>query len=114
MRRAFIALPLLALAACALPEGAAPRPDRVSLGGTQMAVSFPDGTRCTADVPLTGGTGQLSDCAYPLDWQVAITKRNYLEPILGVAVSPYATVSLTDAAGRTTQFRLPVPARDWR
>lgn len=114
MRPAFVCLLSFALGACALPQGAAPRPERVSLGGTQMAVFFPDGTRCTAEVPLTGGSGSLADCAHPLDWQVSITKRNYLEPLLGAVVSPYASVRLTDNAGRVTFFRLPYHTRSRR
>lgn len=114
MRAAPVLIPLLALAACVLPNQGTPRPERVSLGGTQMAVSFPDGTRCTAEVPLTGGSGSLSDCAHPLDWQVTITKRNYLEPLFGALVSPYASVRLTDASGRVTFFRLPYHTRPRR
>lgn len=114
MRPALICLLSLVLCACALPPGGEPRPERVSLGGTRMTVSFADGTRCLAEVPLTGGSGQLSDCAHPLDWQVTITKRNYLEPLLGNAVSPYARVRLTDAAGRVTFFRLPYHMRSRR
>ncbi len=114
MRPALICLLSFVLGACALPQGAEPRPERVSLGGTQMAVSFPDGTRCITEVPLTGGSGHLSNCAHRLDWQVTITKRNYLEPLLGPVVSPYASVRLTDPAGRITFFRLPYHTRSRR
>ena len=58
MRPALICLLSFVLGACALPPGAEPRPERVSLGGTRMTVSFADGIRCLAEVPLTGGSGQ--------------------------------------------------------
>lgn len=96
---------VLGLAACAM--GQSPRPETVRLGGETLAVVWPNGVTCRASVPLTGGAGRLEGCPHAADWQVRIVKRNYLEPILGAAVSPYAHVTVTEPSGRATHFRTP-------
>ncbi len=98
----------LALAACALPPGGAPKADRARIGGTVLAVDFPNGVTCRATVPDKGSaTGRFDDCPWPVGWAVTIHKRNYLEPAFGDAVSPYADVVVTDDAGRMTTFTTP-------
>jgi len=97
------------LAACAGLPGVSARPEAVSLGGERMSVRFTDGVVCRTAVPLTGGQGQLEGCAHPLDWAVTIHKRNYLEPVFGEAVSPYAHIVLSDGSGRNWAFQTPMP-----
>lgn len=96
------------LAACGLPEGGAMRPEAVTLGGERLSVTFPAGVICHATVPLTGGEGGFAPpCPQPARWAVSIVKRNYLEPLFGAAVSPYARIVISDAAGRSWSFRTP-------
>ncbi|WP_284164261.1 hypothetical protein [Frigidibacter sp. SD6-1] len=95
------------LSLLALPVVAAPVPDRIWLGGERLTVYFPNGVICRADVGLTGGAGRMEGCPHAADWRVMVRKRNYLEPLLGAAVSPYALVTITDAQGRVTRFRTP-------
>lgn len=99
-------LAVLALAGCALLTGPA-RPDRVSLGGEELSVHFTDGVTCRAAVSATGGEGTFDGCVHPARWQVVIHKRNYLEPVFGAAVSPYATVTILSEGGRPTVFQTP-------
>lgn len=106
MTSKFAPLYLLALAGCAALTGPA-RPDRVSLGGEDLSVHFTDGVTCRATVAATGGEGAFDGCAHPAHWQVVIHKRNYLEPVLGAAVSPYATVTILSEDGRPTVFQTP-------
>ncbi|MCY1127323.1 hypothetical protein OU426_10710 [Frigidibacter sp. RF13] len=103
MRIAFAFL----LSLIALPASATPVPERVWLGGERLTVYFPNGVTCRADVGQTGGAGRLEGCPHAADWQVVVRKRNYLEPLLGAAVSPYAVVTITDGRGRVTRFRTP-------
>ncbi len=112
MRQLTTAAILVALSACTLPQGGAPRPEAVSLGGDQLTVRYPNGVNCHATVPLTGGSGRLQPCAWPASWQVTVARRNYLEPVLGGIVSPYATIIITDDAGRATSFRTPYSPND--
>ena len=99
-------LAALALAGCAALIGMA-RPDGVSLGGESLAVHFTDGVTCRANVPQAGGEGEFENCAHPAHWQVAIHKRNYLEPVFGAAVSPYATITILTEGDRRTVFETP-------
>jgi len=105
----------LSLVGCSVATGPSARPEAVSLGGERMSVRFSDGVVCRTDVPLTGGQGQLAGCAHPLDWSVTIHKRNYLEPVFGAVVSPYAHIDLSNGTGRNWTFRTPLPVgRDSR
>lgn len=107
--RIALALAALSLSACVMPtDTAATRPTEVRLGGTTMTVAFSDGSVCRAQVPMEGGAGRLEGCAHALDWSVIIKRRNFLEPIFGAAVAPYARITLSDGAGQTWAFRTPV------
>ena len=101
------------LAASGLARAATFPPEAVRLGGDSLAVEFPNGVTCRATVPLTGaGEGGFdAGCPQPMRWALTITKRNYLEPIFGAAVSPYARVVISDGSGRAWVFRTP-PYKD--
>lgn len=110
---------LLILSACALPPiGTGPvaaRPVEARLasgaGADRLAVVFSDGVICHAQVPRSGGQGQFADCAHPARYAVVVRARNILEPIFEAAVSPYATVTVTDTDDRVKAFALPEPVR---
>lgn len=105
MRARLLILPLLA--ACALPQ-ASPHPLRADIGGTRMEVRFSDGRTCPAEVPMTGGEGGFGPaCPQDWRWRVIVRHRNWLEPIFGAAVSPYADILLTGPEGATARFRVP-------
>mgnify|MGYP000890740856 CR=1 FL=1 len=107
MRARFLILPLLA-AACAAPQARAPHPLRAEIGGTRMEVRFSDGARCLAEVPVAGGEGGFGPaCPHAWHWQVTVRHRNWLEPIFGAAVSPYADILLTGPGGDEARFRVP-------
>jgi hypothetical protein len=105
MTRLFLVLPL-ALSACAALTGA-PRPEAARITGGTLAVRFTDGSTCRAALAPAGGEGAFPDCGGAV-YAVAITGPNILEPLLGKAVDPYAVVTVTDAGGAVTRFKLPV------
>jgi hypothetical protein len=109
MQRIVLAL-ILPVAACAM-LGSAPRPDAVSIGGSVLAVQFTNGETCTATLDATGGTGTFAGCG-GATYDVTITARNPLEPVLGAAVAPYADVTVTSGDGVATAFRTPVSRDD--
>lgn len=98
----------LVLAACTGPVPWA-RPDRVSLSSDSLLVVFTDGTTCRADI-LAAPSGRLQDCPHPLDYDVRIERQSYLKD-LGNLFSPYGTIALRDASGRSWSWRSPT-ARD--
>ncbi|EEW24424.1 hypothetical protein [Rhodobacter ferrooxidans] len=101
---------LLGLAACV---GTGPsRPAEVRLSASTLTVMMADGRRC--DAPWAAGAGRMQDCG--LDWQVVVDKPNPLRrafvdlsQALGLAVTPMARISLTDATGQTYGFTSPPP-----
>jgi hypothetical protein len=103
---------LLVLTACAVPS--TPRPEAISLGGDRLVARFPNGVSCRATVPLDGGAGRFEDCPHEATWEVEIIRRNWLEPLLGAAVAPYARITITGADGRETLFRTPPLRNDLR
>ncbi|MBS0565004.1 MAG: hypothetical protein JSR87_11175 [Proteobacteria bacterium] len=107
MRPRLLILPLLA-AACAAPFASPPHPLRAEIGGTRMDVQFSDGRTCRVEVPMTGGEGGFGPaCPQDWHWQVTVRHRNWLEPIFGAAVSPYADILLIGPEGATARFRVP-------
>lgn len=110
--RLFAVFAVLALAGCTPPGGAA-QPFLVQLGGTSLRVEYPNGIVCRAEVPMDGGSGRFADCPLDVTWTVDVRKRNYLEPVMGSYVEPYATITLTDGAGRAWVYATP-PRTNWR
>jgi hypothetical protein len=105
MTRLFLIAPL-ALSACAALTGA-PRPEAARISGDTLSVRFTDGATCRAALTPAGGEGTFPDCGGAA-YAVAIAGPNFLEPLLGDAVDPYATVAVTSADGQVSRFKLPV------
>lgn len=110
MTRIGILAALALLAGCTgpLPEA---RPDHVRLTGTTLAVVFTDGITCRADITVPAG--ELTDCPHPLAYDVVIHRQSHLDGVLAGLVSPYATVTLSNAAGRLWRYRTPETVNWW-
>jgi hypothetical protein len=105
MNRLLLIAPL-ALSACAMLAGS-PRPEAARITGDTLSVRFTDGRTCRAALTPAGGEGTFPDCGGAA-YAVAIAGPNILEPLLGNAVDPYATITVTAADGHVSRFKLPV------
>ncbi len=105
MNRLFLIAPL-ALSACAMLAGS-PRPEAARITGDTLSVRFTDARTCRAALTAAGGEGIFPDCG-GATYAVAIAGPNILEPLLGDAVDPYATVTVTSSDGHVSRFKLPV------
>ena len=122
MRPVLTLRPCLALlAACAM---ATPRPVAVALTATELRVTLNTGAVCTGPAPAGaegGWSGTLQDCPARIPYEVDISPgtnplRLILEEVftsLGAPdlIAPVATVTLTDATGRTRVFASPPDLR---
>lgn len=74
----------------------------------ELKVRFIDGTICTADVDQAP-SGQLSPCAYPFTYSVALQHRSITSGTpLSPYFEPYATVKVTRPAdGRVWTWETP-------
>lgn len=106
-RPAWTALILALMAgACAAP---APRPETLRLSADQIRIGFSDGRVCRA--PLAA-QGHIADCPVPVDYRVTGLRQNWLRPVLGDLVEPFADVTVI-AAGNRYVFRTP-QSRNWQ
>ncbi len=120
MRRLlFLTAATVGLSACAATP---PRPVEVSLSQTLLEVRLSNGQTCTGPAPAAaaaGWSGTLEGCAVALPYEVTIDPgtnpvRFVLQEIftaigLTDAIAPIATVTITDATGRTRTFASPPP-----
>jgi hypothetical protein len=110
---------LATLAACATGPAT---PTRVSLDPDLLTVAMSDGTTCRGPAPATGAetgwSGRLTGCPSGYAYTVEIDPgtnpiRFILTEVFGAGIlSPLATVTITDATGRTRSFQTPDRAHD--
>ena len=115
-----VTLTALGLAACAPTTPA--RPVSATLLAKELRVTYADGVTCRAQADFAGSVqeGAFATCPHPTRYNVDATARpNPVARVvgevftaldLGGALSPHASVTLTDADGRVTVFASPVPA----
>jgi len=120
MRHALALTATLAmLAACATGPAT---PIRVSLDADLLTVTMSDATTCRGPAPSTGAetgwSGRLTGCPWDYAYTVEIDPgtnpiRFILQEVFGDSiVSPLATVTITDATGRTRSFETPERPED--
>jgi hypothetical protein len=120
MRRAPASLLILAaLGACAIGPAT---PSRVTLDRSLLSVAMSDGSTCLGPAPAqgaeTGWSGRLAECRWGYAYAVEIDPRTnpvrfVLEEIFGDRIiGPIATVTITDATGRTRVFQTPERVED--
>jgi hypothetical protein len=110
---------LATLASCATGPAT---PARVTLEADLLTVTMSDATTCRGPAPATGAdtgwSGRLSGCPSSYAYTVEIDPgtnpvRFLLTEVFGEGiVSPLATVTITDATGRTRSFQSPDGADD--
>lgn len=106
LSRLVLPLSVLMLAGCATQP---PEPVSLRLTSDRVRVGLSNATSCEG--PLAA-RGRIEDCAVPLDYRISGLRQNWLKPVLGDLVEPFADVEIT-AAGRAYHFRTP-KSRDWR
>ena len=114
MRNVMILPLLIGLAGCAGMTRAPSWPDDVRLQGTQMRVSFNDGTVCRTDI-ARAASGALPGCRWPMSYAVTRYQPSHLArlPEVGGLFQPYAQITLRAPSGLTWKFQTPPepPAR---
>ena len=110
---------LVTLAACATGPAT---PTRASLEADLLTVTMSDGSTCLGPAPAsgaeTGWSGRLSGCRWDYAYTVEIDPgtnpiRFILQEVFGEGIlSPLATVTITDATGRTRSFESPERIED--
>jgi hypothetical protein len=118
-----IALALTATLAMLAACGTGPAtPARVTLEADLLTVAMSDASTCRGPAPATGAeagwSGRLAGCPWDYAYTVEIDPgtnpiRFILQEVFGDSiVSPLATVTITDATGRTRSFQTPERAAD--
>lgn len=96
------------LAGCAIPNDKA-APDRVSLLGNTLAVTFSNGLRCQADNIGGSVSGRLSECPIPAQYDIKLLKSDYFGSHV---TEPYADIIITMPDGHQRLFKTP-KSRNW-
>lgn len=118
MRPLSLRLPILLLAGTGLLSACAefqPRPvvDSVRLNSRELTVLFTDGVQCRAPMGPGGGEGVLPNCPHNAQYGVLIDRQNFLSPVLGNFVSPFAEIVVKVEGERPQTFTTPAgPIRD--
>jgi hypothetical protein len=110
--RVLMILPLaIGLAGCAEMSRAPAWPDHVTLHGTQMRVSFSDGTVCRAQI-ADAPSGDLQGCRWPMHYDVSGYRPSYLAGVPGIGqwFQSYAKIELSAPSGQRWRFETPDPA----
>jgi hypothetical protein len=110
---------LATLAACATGPAT---PRSVSLEADMLTVAMSDASTCLGPAPATGAetgwSGRLTECPWTYAYTVEIDPGTnpisfLLQEVFGDGfVSPVATVTITDATGRTRTFQTPERIED--
>lgn len=122
MMRPLTLLPIAAAAALVACAMNPPRPLSVSLTEAMLEVPMSNGTICTGNAPegaSAGWSGTFESCPTPYGYTVEIDTRTnpfryVLEEVFTAlggpdVIRPLATVTITDATGRTRTFASPTP-----
>lgn len=79
----------------------------VGLTSAELTVWFQDGEVCRAPMQAEGAQGMFLDCRHPVRFNVRIERQNWLQPVLGDMVAPYARIEIVAPDGRVQRFRTP-------